>query len=192
MSISPEAEYKKNPLAADSKYWGHWILEKAQQQIGKFYPKDSDGGLPVAYLWAKTVRSPDPTVNAHIPLVRQLWLCKKSNRNVALKMTPNRHSQRCEFTIVEGEAIDFDPDEGTMRRGDATCPFTGAVASIAYLREQARSGKMNQQLMAVVSVVPGKSGKLPICDDCGRENIRASHCHTFQATQTIGRWDYSE
>jgi adenine-specific DNA methylase len=141
------------------KYWGHWILEKARKQIDKFYPRDSDGGLPVAYLWAKTVRSPDPTVNAHIPLVRQLWLCKKRDRNVALKITPNRYTQRCEFTIVEGEAIDFDPDEGTMRRGDATCPFTGTVASVAYLREQARLGKMNQQLMAVVSVVPGRSGK---------------------------------
>src|SRR5215831_12584471 len=28
-----EAEYRKNPLAADVKYWGHWILEKARKQI---------------------------------------------------------------------------------------------------------------------------------------------------------------
>ena len=25
-----EAEYRKNPLAADVKYWGHWVLEKAR------------------------------------------------------------------------------------------------------------------------------------------------------------------
>ena len=27
-----EAEYRKNPLAADVKYWGHWVLEAARQR----------------------------------------------------------------------------------------------------------------------------------------------------------------
>ena len=33
-----EAEYRKNPLAADVKYWGHWVLEKARQEIGRYLP----------------------------------------------------------------------------------------------------------------------------------------------------------
>ena len=27
-----EAEYRKNPLAADVKYWGHWVLEQAASE----------------------------------------------------------------------------------------------------------------------------------------------------------------
>ena len=56
-----EAEYRKNPLAADVKYWGHWVLESARKAVGKYYPPDPDGSVPVAYLWARSVKSPSPT-----------------------------------------------------------------------------------------------------------------------------------
>src|SRR5207302_11425622 len=75
-----DAEYRKNPLAADVNYWGHWVMAKVRREIGRFYPPDADGSIPIAYLWARTVKSPDPTVNATIPLLRQLWLCKTSGR----------------------------------------------------------------------------------------------------------------
>jgi putative DNA methylase len=41
---------------------------------------------PVAYLWTRTVRCPNPTCGATVPLVRQTWLAKKAGRYVALKM----------------------------------------------------------------------------------------------------------
>jgi adenine-specific DNA methylase len=78
-----EAEYRKNPLAADVKYWGHWVLEKARHEVGHFYPTDANGDTPIAYLWARTVPSPDPTIKGFIPLVRQLWVCKKARRKIA-------------------------------------------------------------------------------------------------------------
>ena len=46
-----EAEYRKNPLAADVKYWGHWVLEQGRKEIGQFYPVRSRwecaGGVPM-------------------------------------------------------------------------------------------------------------------------------------------------
>ena len=45
-----EAEYHKNPLAADVKYWGHWVLDHARKELEQFYPPDEDGSVPVAYL----------------------------------------------------------------------------------------------------------------------------------------------
>src|SRR5262245_55153890 len=41
---------------------------------------------PVAYLWTRTVRCPNPTCGATVPLVRQTWLVKKPGRCVALKI----------------------------------------------------------------------------------------------------------
>jgi adenine-specific DNA methylase len=155
-----EAEYRKNPLAADMKFWGHWILNRAREAIGRFYPPEDDGSVPVAYLWARTVKSPDPTINATIPLIRQLWLCRSPRRDVALKLLPNHQKGRCEFSVVEGEAIDFDPEEGTMRRGDASCPFTGTTVPVAYLRSEARAGRMGHQLICVVSVKKNQDGKI--------------------------------
>ena len=62
-----EAEYRKNPLAADAKYWGHWVLEKGRRVVGQYYPPDPDGSVPVAYFWVRTVDSPEPTASLPYP-----------------------------------------------------------------------------------------------------------------------------
>ena len=154
-----EAEYRKNPLAADVKYWGYWILAHAKRELEQFYPPDKDGSIPIAFLWARTVRCPNPACSATIPLIRQFWLCKKSNRKVALRMTPNKGTKRCDFDIVEGREIDFDADQGTIRRGDATCPYCSTVAAVDYLRDQARADSMSEQPTAVVTVHTGRRGR---------------------------------
>ena len=47
--------YGRNPLATDVRYWGHWMLEKAREELAEFYPSDPDGSVPVAYLWSRTI-----------------------------------------------------------------------------------------------------------------------------------------
>ena len=42
--------------------------------------------MPVAYLWTRVVTCKNPTCKATVPLLRQTWLCKKSDQYVALKM----------------------------------------------------------------------------------------------------------
>jgi len=152
-----ESEYRRNPLAADVKYWGHWVLEKARKELAEFYPPDPDGSVPIAYLWARTVKCPNPACGATIPLVRQLWLCKK-NRSVALRMTPNRKTKRCDFTVVEGTEVDFDPESGSVQEGKAACPFCGSVAAGEYLRAESKAGRMGGQILSVV-VACGSRGK---------------------------------
>ncbi len=154
-----EAEYRKNPLAADVKYWGHWVLEKARQEIGQFYPPESDGSVPVAYLWARTVTCPNPVCGATIPLVRQLWLCKKAKRKVALRLVLDRKAMRCRFEIAEGKSIDFDPNAGTMQQGKAACPFCETVVDGKTLRSESKAKRMGQQMMAVVATRPKQKGK---------------------------------
>jgi len=50
-----EAEYCKNPLATDVKYWGHWLVESVRREVARFYPNGQDQTIPMAYLWARTV-----------------------------------------------------------------------------------------------------------------------------------------
>jgi adenine-specific DNA methylase len=154
-----ESEYRKNPLAADVKYWGHWVMEATNRKLHSFYPVDPDAAVPVAFLWARTVKCPNPSCSATVPLVRQFWLCKKAKRKVALRMDADGQMKQCRFTIAEGRDIDFDPDKGTMQRGNVECPFCRQVAPVKYLRQECRAGRMGQQLMAVVSVKPSAKGK---------------------------------
>jgi len=147
-----EAEYRRNPPAADVKYWGHWVLAQTREELGRFYPADNDASNAVAYLWARTVNCPNPSCGARIPLVRHLWLCKKAKRKVALRLTPDPKTNTCHFGIVEGSHIDFQPDQATMRKGNAECPFCRQLAPVKYLRQECKADRMGQQMMAVVTV----------------------------------------
>ncbi|MGC9078362.1 MAG: DUF1156 domain-containing protein, partial [Candidatus Kapaibacteriota bacterium] len=55
-------EYEKeiNPLLEDIQKWGNWVLESAKKEIGKFYPADEDGFIPVGYYWMRTIPCQNP------------------------------------------------------------------------------------------------------------------------------------
>lgn len=154
-----DSEYHNNPLSADIKYWGYWVLAHAKDELQKFYPLNEDGSIPVAYLWAKTVKCPNPACGSTIPLIKQLWLCRKKDRNVAIKIVPEEKTKKCKFEVLEDTKIDFDPNNGTMQRGDSTCPFCNSVATVEYLRIESCAGRLGQELMVVASVKEGESGK---------------------------------
>jgi len=157
-----ETEYRKNPLAADVKYWGRWILEETQHEIGKYYPEEPSKAVPVAYLWARTITCPNPTCRAMIPLLLQTWLCRKPGLDVALRLRPDG-SNKCHFDVVSNKEINFDPNQGTLKRGNLVCPHCQQVATVDYLRNEARSGRMGQQMTAVLSVKAGSFGKQYRC-----------------------------
>ena len=71
-------------LADEVRTWGQWISRAAEKELAEFYPKDPDGATPIAYLWARTIRCEGPGCGAEVPLIRSLWLAKKSKRSVAL------------------------------------------------------------------------------------------------------------
>jgi adenine-specific DNA methylase len=154
-----EEEYRLNPLAVDVKYWGYWVLERARRELFQFYDTEAEGHFPAAYIWARTVNCPNPQCKAALPLVSQLWLCKKTDRKVAARMDRDPSSNGIEFSVVEGREIDFDPDAGTVQRGNAECPLCRQVAPAAYIRSEFSAGRMGQQLMAVVTVRRDSTGK---------------------------------
>ncbi len=67
-----EIEREGNRLLEDVKRWGQWVLEEAKREIGRFYPPDPDGSIPVGYIWARTVRCQNPGCMAEIPLTLSL------------------------------------------------------------------------------------------------------------------------
>jgi adenine-specific DNA methylase len=89
-------------LADEVRKWGDWIKREAEKELAEFYPKDSDGATPIAYLWARTIRCEGPSCGAEVPLIRSLWLSKKINRSAALQLMPNPKTKRVDFqTIVK-------------------------------------------------------------------------------------------
>lgn len=76
-----------NGLAADVEYYGAWMKEEAAHRIGHLYPKvrvpaEQGGGeaTVIAWLWARTVRCPNPACGGEAILVRSFDLSKKKGK----------------------------------------------------------------------------------------------------------------
>jgi len=148
--IEREEEY--NPLLEDVKKWGNWVLERAKEEIGRFYPQDPDGSTPVGYIWARTIPCQNPSCNAEIPLMRQFWLAKKDNKKVSLY--PYVDGKEVKFKIVgdgyESFPRDFDPEKGTVSRAIVVCPVCGSTIDDDTTRKLFQEGKAGQRMVAVV------------------------------------------
>jgi len=81
-------KYGKN-LAEEARKCGVWIKSQAEKALAEFYPKDPDGSIPIAYLWARTIQCEGPGCGAEVPLIRSFWLSKKANRSVAIQLEPD-------------------------------------------------------------------------------------------------------
>lgn len=151
------AEYRRNPLAADVRYWGRWVLERAREDLSEFYPPDPDGSVPVAYLWSRTI--PCPSCEAEMPLIRQYWLARKNKKKVALDPVVDCEAGTVDFRVVEGEEVTGSPERATTSRGDTRCLPCGQVVKAAQLHEIGRSGKLSARMTSVVLAPKGRGGK---------------------------------
>ncbi len=161
-------------LADDVRKWGEWIKREAEKELAEFYPKDPDGATPITYLWARTIQCEGPGCGTEVPLIRSLWLAKKSSRSVALQLLPRPKAKRVDFRIVvkqrDGWGDQDDPKtkienpkfDGTVKRGSATCPCCGYTTPVARVREQLkkrRGGWGDARLYCIVSTRNDAQGR---------------------------------
>ncbi|MDI6895764.1 MAG: DUF1156 domain-containing protein [Methanocella conradii] len=177
-----------NPLVEDVRRWGEWVLEEARKEIGKFYPPEDDGSIPVGYIWARTVKCGNPACGAEIPLVRQTWLANKDNKKVAYKIVPNKSG--VVFEIREGKHIDFDPGVGTVSRAKAVCPCCGSGLSDKEVRRQFQEGRAGQRMVAVVLHHPKRQGKAyRVATEKDLEAFReAERCLEIKRRELFDKW----
>lgn len=151
-------------LADEISKWGEWIKKEAEKELATFYPKSPDGAIPIAYLWARTIKCEGPGCGADVPLMRSLWLAKKHKNGVALKMNPNLKEKNVDFEIIEQKndnwvmananniAVSKPSFEGTVKRGAATCPCCGYTTANNSVKKQLlnrKGGTADAKLIAI-------------------------------------------
>jgi putative DNA methylase len=161
-------------LADSVRKWGAWIKRQAENELGKFYPKDANGAIPIAYLWARTIRCEGPGCGWEVPLMRSFWLAKRPKKSVALQLHPNRKASCLELEIIVNERDGWvsqskperkivNPDlDGTIKRGSVTCPNCGYTTPVTRVREQLKKrggGTNDARLVAVVTARSGEQGR---------------------------------
>lgn len=146
-------------LADDIRYYGRWMRERAIERIGHLYPEVPAGRetLPVvAWLWARTVRCPNPACGARAPLVRSFRLSSKPTRPVWVQ--PVLDGESGYRFLIGNEASHA--REGTIDRQGGECLVCGTPISLAQVRAEARAGRMGTRLMCIVAEGRGRRAYL--------------------------------
>ncbi|MBB5233181.1 DUF1156 domain-containing protein [Deinococcus budaensis] len=140
-------------LAADVRHYGAWMKAEAEARIGHLYPKarlpDGKEATVIAWLWARTVASPDPAAGgAHVPLVRSFALSTKKGKERYVEPVVDGNTYR--FVVRHGKLPDH-LQEGTVGRTGARCILTGTPFPLTYIRAEGKAGRMGTRLMAIVA-----------------------------------------
>ena len=80
-------------------------IKAPEKDLSEFYPKDEDGAIPIAYLWARTIQCEGPGCGAEIPLVGNLWLAKTKNNSVAYAISGDHQNKTVKVNIQEKAKI---------------------------------------------------------------------------------------
>lgn len=154
-------------LAEDVKYYGEWMREQAWKRIGRFYPqvelpKEQGGGTAtvIAWLWARTVASPDPSLSGkHVPLISSYVLSSRPGKEAIVLPEIDRTSGQYEFRIrnsnvgmQEVEAAKTGTRSGKGQ--DFVCLLSGTPVTRPYIQKEGKAGRLGARLMAIVAEGP--------------------------------------
>lgn len=156
-------------LADDIRYYGHWMVMEAQRRIGKFYPsirvtdqlakdrKDLKPLLgkdlvPIAWLWARTVKSPHPPfTKVDVPLASTFMLSTKAGKEKYVEAQVDGSSYQFHVRIGIPKDANVAKNGTKLSRGASfRCVMSQGPVTADYIREQAKAGRMGAKLMAVV------------------------------------------
>lgn len=163
-------------LAADIRYYGRIIRERAEKQIGHLYPKVSlpkeYGGTEanvIAWIWARTVASPNPAAKGkHVPLVSTYWLSSKKGKFAWLEPMVDKAACTYRFEVRRGTPKDREVISAGTKLGRGAkfrCLLTDEPLEDSYIKSEAKAGRLGYRLLAIVAEVTRGRVYLPASDD---------------------------
>ncbi len=151
-------------LAADVEYYGKWMRDEAFRRIGHLYPKvkvpiDQGGeeATVIAWIWARTVKCPNPACGHETILVRSFDLSKKKGKEWHVE--PICENGEIRFEVGPGKS----KREGTVNRRGATCVHCGEAVGFDHIRAESCAERMGAKLMGVVA--EGNRGRIYVNPD---------------------------
>ena len=157
-------------LAEDVRCYGRWMRDEAEKRIGHLYPKipvtaemvrersdlkpyEGRELTVIAWLWARTVKSPNPAFAAvDVPLASTFMLSTKKGKGAYVEPVIEADGYR--FTVEVGTP----PDASAARAGtklsrgaNSRCLMSGTPIAGDYIKAEGMAGRMGARLMAIVA-----------------------------------------
>ena len=169
--VNPEAQIshmehiwsRAQGLAEDVRYYGEWMKEEAFKRIGHLYPKvkvprEQGGGdaTVITWIWARTVKCPNPACGCEMPLASSFVLSKKKGKEAWVKPIPD--GKRVRFEVQSGKCPKEYESYKTGRGATFKCPCCGEVTLDEYVKQEGKNNRIGSQLMAIAA--EGKRGRI--------------------------------
>lgn len=153
-------------LADDVRHYGEWMRDEADKLIGHLYPKvtlpDGSEAPVIAWLWARTVASPDPIEKgAQVPLVSSFMLSTRKDSKVWVEVIRDPSAKDGWRFKVQTGRLSSDEQKSKTKGTKATqgsfrCALSGSPINYDYADDEANAGRMRCRMMAIVAEVDGK------------------------------------
>ena len=201
-----EREWKgAQGLAEDVRYYGQWMRDEAERRIGHLYPKveitdemvqerpdlERYKGRKltvIAWLWARTVRSPNPAfADVEVPLAPTFMLSTKKGKEAYVEPVIEGRGYR--FVVKVGTPEDANAAKtGTqLSRGSFRCLFSDVPIRYEYIDDEANAGRMKERLMAIV--VAGDRSRVYLSPTSEEEAVARSAKPTWKPdAPSRGTW----
>jgi len=175
-------------LAEDVRYYGQWMREEAEKRIGHLYPKikitpamvqerpdlkpyQNQELTVIAWLWARTVKSPNPAyAHVDVPLASTFMLSTKPGKEAYVE--PVIEGDSYHFTVKVGKPNNPEAAKnGTKlaRGANFRCLLSEMPIEGDYIKAEGVAGRMGARLMAIVA--EGKSGRIYLSPSPQHETI---------------------
>ena len=192
-------------LAEDVRYYGGWMREEAERRIGHLYPnvavtdemvaeradlKPYAGRqlTVIAWLWARTVESPDPAFSGvEVPLISTFMLSTKKGKESYIE--PEIDGGDYHFTVKAGSPPDVAAAKagtGAGKRQAFRCLMSRVPITYEFIRSEGRAGRIGVRLMAVVA--EGDRGRVYLSPSAEHEAISRDALPEWKPEVSINHW----
>jgi putative DNA methylase len=147
-------------FADEVEKWAQVLKARCEERLAPFFPQQADETLD-DYLWVNTVTC--PRTGGPVPLAPNWWL-SKAKGGVAVQPIPVRDANgipsHIEYRVIANPRRDgFDPDDGTVKGGDAVSLWDEGVVEGEWIKAEAQAGRMWSELYAIAASRPKATGR---------------------------------
>ena len=165
--VNPEARAKlgselawkgSTGLAEDVRYYGEWMKEEAFKRIGHLYPKaklpNGTEATVIAWIWARTVKCPNPACGCEMPLVNSFSLSKKKGNEywIVPEVVQGKIQYRVSNEGLAPKSIKV------SRGGQFRCVSCGNITKSEYIHREFCEDRTGRHLLAIVA--EGKNNRV--------------------------------
>jgi len=158
-----------NGLIDDIRYYGEWLRDEAEKEVGHLYPdieittemvKDRPDlnkylgqKLSVtACLWARTVKSPNPAyTHVDVPLISTFLLYNKPGKETYIEPVIENGDYSFKIRVGKPNSQEVVESGTKLNRANFVCLMSGTPIPGNYIKMEGKAGRMGVRLIAIVA-----------------------------------------